>query len=64
MAWTDIARREPNRDCARYLSDLTDREWSLIAPLLPAAKRGGRARTTCLRAVMDAILYVGSSGCQ
>ena len=64
MAWTDIARREHNRDCARYPSDLTDREWALIAPLLPAAKRGGRPRTTSLRAVMDAILYVGSSGCQ
>ena len=64
MAWTDIARREHKRDCARYPSDLTDREWTLIAPLLPAAKRGGRPRTTCLRAVMDAILYIASSGCQ
>ena len=64
MTWTDIARREHNRDSARYPSDLTDREWALIAPLLPEAKRGGRPRTTCLRAVMDAILYIGSSGCQ
>ena len=64
MTWTDIARREHKRDCARYPSDLTDREWTLIAPLLPAAKRGGRPRTTCLRAVMDAILYIASSGCQ
>jgi putative transposase len=64
MTWTDIARREHNRDSGRYPSDLTDREWALIAPLLPAAKRGGRPRTTCLRAVMDAILYIGSSGCQ
>lgn len=64
MTWTDIARSDHNRDCARYPSDLTDREWSLIAPLLPTAKRGGRRRTTCLRAVMDAILYIGSSGCQ
>ena len=64
MAWTDIARREHKRDRARYPSDLTDREWALIAPLLPAAKRGGRPRTTCLRAVMDAILYIASTGCQ
>lgn len=41
MTWTDIARREHNRDGGRYPSDLTDREWALIAPLLPAAKRGG-----------------------
>ncbi|NDV89568.1 IS5 family transposase [Aurantimonas aggregata] len=64
MTWTDTARREHNRDRARYPSDLTDLEWALVAPLLPAAKRGGRPRTTCLRAVMDAILYLGSSGCQ
>ena len=33
----------------RYPSDLTDAQWSLIAPLLPPAKRGGRPRTTDLR---------------
>jgi len=43
---------------------LTGREWELIAPLLPLAKRGGRPRTTDLRAVVDAILYIASSGCQ
>jgi transposase len=43
---------------------LTGREWELIAPLLPLAKRGGRPRTTDLRAVTDAILYIASSGCQ
>jgi putative transposase len=43
---------------------LTDREWVLIAPLLPPARRGGRPRTTCLRAVFDAIQYVAISGCQ
>jgi hypothetical protein len=64
MAWIDIARRGHNRDSARYPSDLRDQEWSRIAPLPPPAKRGGRPRTTCLRAVSNAIVYVGSSGCQ
>jgi len=64
MAWTDIARRDHSRLTARYPSDLQDREWSLIAGLLPAAKRGGRPRTTDLRAVMNAILYIASTGCQ
>lgn len=64
MPWTDTARAEHKRDCSRYPSDLTDREWALIAPLLPPPKRGGRPRTTCLRSVMDALLYIGSSGCQ
>ncbi len=64
MPWNDTARVEYSRECARYPSDLTDREWALIEPLLPSAKRGGRPRTTDLREVMDAILYVASSGCQ
>ena len=64
MAWDDIARIEYKRAGARYPSDLTDREWALIAPLLPAAKSGGRPRSTSLRRVMDAILYVALSGCQ
>jgi putative transposase len=64
MPWNDTARREHRRDSQRYPSDLTAREWALIAPMLPAAKRGGRPRTTDLRAVTDAILYIASSGCQ
>lgn len=64
MAWDDIARVEHRRKTSRYPSDLTDAEWALLAPFLPPAKRGGRPRKTCLRAVMDAILYIASSGCQ
>jgi len=62
MPWTDTARREHRRDGAGYPSDLRDGEWDLIAPMLPAARSGGRPRTTCLRRVMDAILYMASSG--
>jgi putative transposase len=43
---------------------LTDHEWSLIEPLLPPAKSGGRPRTTDLRAVTDAMHYIAASGCQ
>lgn len=64
MPWDDIARVEHRRKSSRYPSDMTDQEWSLLAPLLPPAKRGGRPRTTCLRAVVNAILYIASSGCQ
>ena len=51
------------RMSARYPSDLRDAEWRLIAPMFPAARSGGRPRTTDLRAVMDAILDIASSGC-
>ena len=64
MAWTDITREQHKRAGLRYPSDLTDAEWALIAPLLPPARRGGRPRTTDLREVVNAILYLASSGCQ
>jgi putative transposase len=41
----------------RSPSDLSDAEWALLAPLLPAAKPGGRARSVDLREVVDAISY-------
>ena len=45
-----------------YTSDLTGAEWNVISPLLPAAKTGGRPRTTSLREVVNAIFYVSRSG--
>ena len=47
-----------------YSTDLTDAAWALIAPLLPAARNGGRPRTTDLRAVLNAIFYLLRTGCQ
>src|SRR5499426_4452914 len=47
-----------------YPSDLTDEEWEGIKDLLPAAKRGGRPRTLCMRAVLNAIFYVTKGGIQ
>ena len=64
MAWTDAARRDHARAGRRYASDLTDREWALIGPFLPERRRWGRPRTTDLRSVVDAILYLASTGCQ
>ena len=48
----------------RYPTDLTEAEWTLLVPLIPAAKRGGRPRTTEPREVVNAILYSLRSGCQ
>jgi len=64
MPWDDIARAEYARPAARYASDLTDREWELIGPFLPSERRLGRPRTTDLREVLNAILYMASTGCQ
>ena len=43
---------------------MTDREWALFASLLPPPRRLGRPRTTDLREVTNAILYLVSTGCQ
>jgi putative transposase len=64
MAWDASSRHQHRRESARYPSDMTDPEWAVIAPLLPPPKPGGRPRRTDLRAVMDAILYIASGGCQ
>ena len=46
-----------------YPSDLSDEEWSSLAPHIPLAKSGGRPRTVDMREVMNAIFYVLRSGC-
>jgi len=43
---------------------MTGAEWALIAPLMPRPKITGRPRTTDLRDVFDAILYIATTGCQ
>jgi putative transposase len=48
----------------RYPTDLTEAEWTILAPLIPAAKSGGRPRTTDIREVVNAIFYVLRGGCQ
>jgi transposase len=64
MPWNKTTRREYARHGRRYASDVTDREWALVAPFLPARKKIGRPRTTSLRDVWDAIHYMASTGCQ
>lgn len=64
MAWTEITRPKYRRDGLRYASDATDGEWAAIVPHLPAEPRRGRPRTTSLRAVVNAILYIVQTCCQ
>ncbi len=50
-----------------YPSDLTDSQWALIEPLLPAVKSGpGKPGRPAMdqRQVMNGIAYVVKSGCQ
>jgi len=57
-----------NESLARkaYPSDLSDEQWAVLAPLIPAARtqQGGRPREVEMREVMNTILYLNRSGCQ
>ncbi|WUV39004.1 IS5 family transposase [Streptomyces sp. NBC_01483] len=49
-----------------YPSDLTDEQWALVEPLLPAARvgpKGGRREKHPRRRIVDAIFYVVRTGC-
>ncbi|WP_291367487.1 IS5 family transposase [Acetobacter sp. UBA5411] len=47
-----------------YDTDLTDEQWALIRHRIPRAKKGGRPRSTNMRRVIDAIMYVVTHGCK
>ena len=61
MPWTETTRPHYARRGRRYTSDLTDAEWALVAGFLPPPKPTGRPRTTELRDVLDAILYMAAT---
>ena len=62
--WTQENRHRYDRSKLRYPSDLTDEEWSQVAPLIPPAKRGGNKRTVDVREVVNGLMYILSTGCQ
>ena len=62
--WTEENRGRYDRSKLRYPSDLSDEEWALIEPLIPAAKKGGNKRTVNERQVVNGIMYILSTGCQ
>jgi transposase len=45
-----------------YPSDLSDREWEILGPLLPAQKPGGRHRGYAVREIVNAIQYLIRGG--
>jgi putative transposase len=58
--------RFPTPPRKSYPSDLTDDQWSWLAPLLPPERTDGlgRPREVDVREVINAILYLNRSGCQ
>jgi transposase len=56
-----VAARKERRG---YPTDISDKEWKLVEPLLPGAARTGRPRKTELRQVINALRYLVRSGCE
>lgn len=56
----EISLRKP------YGSDLTDEQWAILEPLIPAPRteRGGRPREVDMREVVNTIQYLNRTGCQ
>jgi putative transposase len=47
-----------------YPTDVSDAEWTILEPLIPAAKPGGRPPKWTRRQILDAMFYLVRSGCQ
>lgn len=42
----------------RYPSDVTDAEWRILEPLVPAVKQGGRPARWSRRDIVNGVLYI------
>ena len=60
--WAPTTRKRHNRPTARYQTDLTDKEWQLVEPHLPAARKTGRPRAWPMREIINAIFHVLRGG--
>lgn len=60
--WTETTQPQYRREGLRYASDIA--EWVQIEALLPLPKKLGRPRRTALREVVNAMLYLLTTGCQ
>jgi len=61
--WTAGHRKMDVRDMKSCPSSVTDREWSVLEPLIPPATPGGRPRKTDMREAINAIFYLLRTGC-
>jgi putative transposase len=60
--WAKATRAQHSRDGLRFASDLTDAEWAVLEPLLPAPSPVGRPPTWPMRTIVEAIFYMLRGG--
>lgn len=62
-----MPRQKEESSRPTYPTDLTDRQWNILKPLLPSARgkgtSGGRPRDVDLREVLNAVFYLLRTGC-
>src|SRR5882757_2715390 len=63
MPWSEADRHLYKARTTRYSTNLTDEEYALVEPLLPARKKRGSPRHA-MRTIVDAIVYMVRTGCQ
>ncbi|MGY4923338.1 transposase [Streptomyces sp. 900105755] len=47
----------------RYSTDLSDPEWEILCPLVPAVRPGGRPARHSRREILNALAYWLRAGC-
>jgi len=62
--WTQANRAQHDRKALRYPSDQTDAEWALAKPFIAVGKYATPEWEVRLRSILDAVLYVLTTGCQ
>lgn len=62
--WTTETRALHRRQTQRYPSDVTDAEWAILRPHLPAPRKARRHPVPEQREIVNGLLYVLSTGCQ
>jgi transposase len=62
--WTQDDRLRHDRKGLRYPSDQTDAEWALAKPFIAQGKYATPEWEKRLRDMLDAVLYVLTTGCQ
>ena len=62
MPWNETDREKYAVIRERYATDLSDEEFALVQPLLPAPKSSGR-KPTDPRAILNALFYLVRAGC-
>jgi putative transposase len=64
MAWSRHDGHLGGMSTHAYPSDLTDKEWAILGPLVTPGKQAGHPQVLDLRRIVDAVFYLLRTGCR